>query len=689
LRKGGPAALAAALAIGGLAAAGAAATAQPAPAAAAIVEPGGTPWTWGANSFGQLGNGTTTARPTPGAVPGLTDVVDIHGGREHVIVLRANRTVWVWGSNQQGQLGLGTTGDRSTPVQVPGLSNVQAVETGHNLSLALMADGTVRTWGLNADGQLGDGTTTLRRSPVTVVGLTNATAIAAGRNMSYAIRADGTVVAWGRNDEGQLGDGTSTRRTTPVRVGTLTDVVQIAGGRDHGLALRSDGTVWAWGSNDYGQIGDGTTTDRRTPVQVMSGATQIIAGAFHSYALRTDGTVAAWGRNYRANLGDGTTTTRTRPVSVRNLSSIVSIGSGRDTGLAIRSDGRVLAWGHNNTGQVGDGGTANRSTPVLVPGVTGAVFAGGGGAEYSVVLVSSGAPAPQDPVASFTASCQAKSCSFDASASRDPDGTITRYDWSFGDDTTAANTPAVVPHEYAVAGTYTATLTVTDNSGARSSTMRQVVAEDTPPPPVGPQWRATATTDVNSNRPSVTVPGSVQAGDRLVLFVSTNRAATFTTPAGWTQLATASDGTEVRSWVLTRAATAGLAGTNLQLTLDANSKTSLELVAYRGAGTPATPTSRVETSSATTTHAAPAAAVATSGSTVLRYYVDKGASAHTWTLPAALTQRAFTTGSGSGFLTAALGEQSNVAAGTAPALSATSGLSSAKAIAWTLVLPPA
>lgn len=656
---------------------------------AARVSPGGVVWTWGANSFGQLGDGTTTARTTPGPVPGLDDVVDLHGGREHVIALRGDGTVWTWGSNQQGQLGLGTSTNRPTPTRVPGLADVQAVETGHNSSLALMADGTVRTWGLNADGQAGDGTTTLRRSPVSVVGLGDAVAIAAGRDMSYAIRAGGTVAAWGRNDEGQLGDGTTVRRTTPVRVGSLTDVVGIAGGRDHGLALRGDGTVWAWGSNDYGQLGDGTTTDRTAPVQVMSGATEVIAGAQHSYALRSDGTVAAWGRNYRANLGDGTTTTRTRPVSVRNLSSVVSIGSGRDTGTAVLADGRLMAWGRNSTGQVGDGTTTNRTTPVVVPGVTGAVLAGGGGAEYATVLVSAGPLPPQDPVATFTATCDDRSCAFDASGSHDPDGLVVGYDWDFGDGTTTSATGAVTTHDYATAGTFTVALIVTDDSGATAAATRQVVAEDVPAPPVGPQWRATSSMDSNSSRPSIVVPALVQAGDRLLLFVSTNRAATLTTPTGWTIVGTVSDGIDVRSWVLTRAATAGLAGTNLTLRLDATSKVGLALIAYVGAGAPSALVGRPETSSATSTHAAPAATVASDASTVLRYYVDKSATAHAWTLAPVLVQRAATTGSGSGFLTAVLADQGGVAAGTAPALTATSGISSSKAVAWTVVLPPA
>lgn len=78
----------------------------------------------------------------------------------------------------------------------------------------------------------------------------------------------------------------------------------------------------------------------------------------------------------------------------------------------------------------------------------------------------------QSPTASFTFNCTDLSCSFDASASIDPDGSITGYSWNFGDGATDSG---VSPsHTYASSGTRTVTLTVTDNGGASASTSQSV-----------------------------------------------------------------------------------------------------------------------------------------------------------------------------------------------------------------------
>ena len=78
----------------------------------------------------------------------------------------------------------------------------------------------------------------------------------------------------------------------------------------------------------------------------------------------------------------------------------------------------------------------------------------------------------QLPVASFISACGLLSCSVDAGASTDPDGTISSYAWQFGDTTTGNG--VTTSHTYAATGTYTITLTVTDNSGSSSSTTRNV-----------------------------------------------------------------------------------------------------------------------------------------------------------------------------------------------------------------------
>src|SRR5213075_2900641 len=174
----------------------------------------GTVSAWGANFFGELGNGTFTTDPpyainTPGSVSGLIGVTAIAGGAFHSLGLKSDGTVWAWGDNRLGQLGNGTFTDSNTPVQVLGpggfLTGMTALAVGsdNEHSLALKSDGTVWAWGDNQSGQLGNGTVTPYpygvNTPVQVLGpggvgyLTGVTAIAGGLLSSLALKSDGTV----------------------------------------------------------------------------------------------------------------------------------------------------------------------------------------------------------------------------------------------------------------------------------------------------------------------------------------------------------------------------------------------------------------------------------------------------------------------------------------------------------------
>jgi alpha-tubulin suppressor-like RCC1 family protein len=96
----------------------------------------GTVLTWGEAGRGQLGNGSTVDRTTPGAVTGLpTNVVFIGCGRDHTLVVTADGQLWDWGQNDFGQLGDGTTTRRTRPVHIAGISDAVEAHGGRGYTV--------------------------------------------------------------------------------------------------------------------------------------------------------------------------------------------------------------------------------------------------------------------------------------------------------------------------------------------------------------------------------------------------------------------------------------------------------------------------------------------------------------------------------------------------------------------------
>lgn len=307
----------------------------------------------GDNTYGQLGDGTTTDRnvTTRIVTSGVTAVAQ---GVNHTLFVKADGSLWVTGRNESGQLGDGTTTDVSTPKQVVS-SGVTSVAAGELHSLFLMEDGSLWAMGLNSRGQLGDGTGLQRTTPKEVLG-SNVVAIAAGRKHSLFLKNNGSLWAMGLNEYGQLGDGFSADRLSPVQVVT-SGVVAIAAGESHSLYVKSDGSVWAMGRNANGEFGNGSKTQSLSPTQVLaSGGVAVAAGYEHSLILDVNGSVRSAGSNTYGQLGDGTSTEQTtfvKPVA----SGVAAIAANWRHSLYRTSSGALHLSGANGKGQLGQGNT--------------------------------------------------------------------------------------------------------------------------------------------------------------------------------------------------------------------------------------------------------------------------------------------------------------------------------------------
>jgi alpha-tubulin suppressor-like RCC1 family protein len=196
-----------------------------------------------------------------------------------VFALKTNGQVWTCGYNGYGNLGDGSTTARDEYLQVSGIGTVVKLKISTGLNAvsvyALNSAGQLWVWGYNYYGQLGTGDNLDKHSPVLSRSNVKDFWVSSGSNKPHAfvLGTDNILYSTGRNINGQLGLGDKTQRNTWTQVplsssisGNITDMCMAEQYCTWILYQDSSGRgkLLSCGYNGHGQLGLGDTTGRET-----------------------------------------------------------------------------------------------------------------------------------------------------------------------------------------------------------------------------------------------------------------------------------------------------------------------------------------------------------------------------------------------------------------------------------------
>lgn len=208
----------------------------------------GEVYCWGALEFEPhklVGAPRDTA--TPVRVEGLSHVKHVSLGGFHACALIDDGTVRCWGANYFGQLGDGTETLSETPVEAR-ISGATAIATGTHHTCAIVGEG-VFCWGGDIVGQLGEASTGVHLTrPALLPSVKRAESIAAGGDHT-CVKLTGRSAprCWGYNDVGQVSEDKPYIVRPPTIPAGVDDVTTIASGSQRSCAIKADGTLYCWG----------------------------------------------------------------------------------------------------------------------------------------------------------------------------------------------------------------------------------------------------------------------------------------------------------------------------------------------------------------------------------------------------------------------------------------------------------
>lgn len=326
---------------------------------------------WGANEFGQIGQGA--AGPSlfsPVMIPASNWISISAGAGPHFLALDSAERIWGWGANGDGQLGTGDLVNKYEPTLAKDSSTWAVLHAGSGHSCAQNQWGQLYCWGRNVDGELGTGDRTQRLVPVAVANARVWSLASVGWGHTCALDQEGTLWCWGRNIEGQLGTGDNVQRTLPERVSTDVKFNMISARGLHTCAIEiATQQLWCWGDNRDGKLGTGDQGPRNLPTLIAPEQrwVRVTTSAYRTCAVTIDAQAWCWGKNSEADSDAEDPTDLTLPMQAVADTGWRQLGVGHSHACGMAEGiSTPLCWGRGNEGQLGQGAVVEALVPVPV-----------------------------------------------------------------------------------------------------------------------------------------------------------------------------------------------------------------------------------------------------------------------------------------------------------------------------------